>query len=241
MGKAPAFQFYPGDWRRDTQVQMATMETRGVWFELLCCMWDAPERGKVEGGKDDICRMLGCNRQTFDRALNELIRLKIADVTNCHNNVTIINRRMYREQKTRDNARLRKQRQRKREGCHGPVTPPSSPSSSSSPSKNNIYTDSFLKFWNVYPKKVGKKNAFKAFQKAKEKPPIGELVKIIESHKKSDQWKRDNGQYIPNPATWLNQGRWEDELPEDEQQKKRQERIARLKQKYPGKGQKNGN
>ena len=23
---------------------------------------------------------------------------------------------------------------------------------------------------------------------------------------------KDNGQYIPNPATWLNQGRWEDEL-----------------------------
>ena len=34
-----------------------------------------------------------------------------------------------------------------------------------------------------------------------------------------DQWCRDGGQFIPNPATWLNQRRWEDELtiqvPED--------------------------
>ena len=28
----------------------------------------------------------------------------------------------------------------------------------------------------------------------------------------SAQWQRDNGQYIPHPATWLNQGRWDDEL-----------------------------
>ena len=27
----------------------------------------------------------------------------------------------------------------------------------------------------------------------------------------SEQWRRENGQYIPNPATWLNQERWNDE------------------------------
>ena len=27
---------------------------------------------------------------------------------------------------------------------------------------------------------------------------------------KSVQWQRNGGQYIPNPATWLNQGRWDD-------------------------------
>ena len=25
---------------------------------------------------------------------------------------------------------------------------------------------------------------------------------------------RDQGKYIPNPSTWLNQGRWKDEPPE---------------------------
>jgi hypothetical protein len=34
--------------------------------------------------------------------------------------------------------------------------------------------------------------------------------------KTSAQWQKDNGQYIPNPATWLNQGRWDDEIKEPE-------------------------
>ena len=38
------------------------------------------------------------------------------------------------------------------------------------------------------------------------------MVKAIEVQKKSEQWQRDNGQYIPHPSTWLNQRRWEDEM-----------------------------
>lgn len=68
----------------------------------------------------------------------------------------------------------------------------------------------FNQFWEVYPKKVAKKAARKAFDKvpASEYP---KLVPAVEAQKKSLQWHRDKGQYIPNPATWLNQGRWDDE------------------------------
>ena len=69
----------------------------------------------------------------------------------------------------------------------------------------------FDRFWQSYPKKVGKQAARKAFQRVK--APLETLLTAIERQKCSDQWSRDNGQYIPNPATWLNQGRWEDELP----------------------------
>ena len=67
----------------------------------------------------------------------------------------------------------------------------------------------FDRFWSAYPKKVGKEAARKAF--AKVKAPIDILIAAIEQQKTSRQWTKDNGQYIPNPATWLNQGRWEDE------------------------------
>lgn len=136
MGKMPAFQFYPGDWKRDTQVQMASMETRGVWIEMICCMWDAPDRGKLTGDRQLLSRLLGCEVSVLNRSLIEIERLKIADVTNGHNEVTIVNRRMSREQKGRDDARLRKQRQRKASTSHKKVTSPSSSSTSSSPSKN---------------------------------------------------------------------------------------------------------
>ena len=70
----------------------------------------------------------------------------------------------------------------------------------------------FEEFWKAYPKKTAKKNAFNAWVKIK---PDGELLKTIlsalEQQKKSDQWQRERGQFIPYPATWLNGRRWEDE------------------------------
>jgi hypothetical protein len=72
----------------------------------------------------------------------------------------------------------------------------------------------FDAFWNSYPKKVGKKAADKAFQTARKSgcPSIHVIIAAIEKQRKSDQWRRDGGKFIPNPATWLNQGRWDDEV-----------------------------
>ena len=39
-----------------------------------------------------------------------------------------------------------------------------------------------------------------------------QIVKAVEVQKQSEQWTRENGRFIPNPSTWLNQGRWDDEL-----------------------------
>lgn len=83
--------------------------------------------------------------------------------------------------------------------------------------KNKIMSD-FEMFWEVYPNKVGKQNAIRAFEKLKPNDEL--LITIIEAVKKqknSFQWKKDNGQFVPHPSTWLNQCRWEDELPEEKQ------------------------
>lgn len=69
----------------------------------------------------------------------------------------------------------------------------------------------FELFWAKYPKKVGKKAAQKAFQNAQNRPQIDDLLEAIDRAMKSEQWRKDGGQFIPNPATWLNQGRWDDE------------------------------
>lgn len=69
----------------------------------------------------------------------------------------------------------------------------------------------FELFWSKYPKKVAKSSAKKAFEKVS--APLETLLTAIERQKCSEQWSKDNGQYIPNPATWLNQERWNDELP----------------------------
>ena len=72
----------------------------------------------------------------------------------------------------------------------------------------------FERFWMAYPKKVGKDAAQRAWQKIK--APSDTLDAILHAltwQTRSEQWVRDGGQYIPNPATYLNQGRWKDERP----------------------------
>lgn len=82
-----------------------------------------------------------------------------------------------------------------------------------SPDESKKYTDEFISFWAVYPRKVGKDKAWEAWRKRRVRPPgCDELTAIIKKQATSDQWTRNNGQFIPNPATWLNQGRWKDEL-----------------------------
>ena len=39
-----------------------------------------------------------------------------------------------------------------------------------------------------------------------------EICAAVENYKETDQWKKDNGQFIPYPATWLHQERWKDEI-----------------------------
>jgi hypothetical protein len=77
--------------------------------------------------------------------------------------------------------------------------------------KSNGHADEFEQFWSAYPKKVGKKDARKAWTKATDRPEIVQVLRRIEESKRTDQWTKDNGQFIPNPATWINQGRWDDE------------------------------
>ena len=83
--------------------------------------------------------------------------------------------------------------------------------SESESNTRNALESAFDAFWAVYPKKTGKEAARKAFKKIP-KSAHSLLVPAVEAQKKSRQWMEENGRFIPNPATWLNQGRWEDEV-----------------------------
>ena len=69
----------------------------------------------------------------------------------------------------------------------------------------------FESFWKVYPRKVGKEKCRNWFKIHKPKEElVQKMIEAVEEQKKSKQWS--DPQYIPHPYTWLNQGRWEDEL-----------------------------
>lgn len=79
--------------------------------------------------------------------------------------------------------------------------------------KKEIYKEKFEKFWSLYPKKV---NKFKTEEWFKKNNPSNMLLELILNqlnlYKESEEWKKDNGKYIPYPTTWLNQKRWEDDI-----------------------------
>ena len=86
-----------------------------------------------------------------------------------------------------------------------------------SPKGKTDCSDLFNQFWTAYPKHIAKQSAVKAFEKLKPDEKLLEaMLKAIARQKESKQWEKDGGAFIPYPATWLNQRRWEDELPQVE-------------------------
>lgn len=70
----------------------------------------------------------------------------------------------------------------------------------------------FAAFWDSYPRKVGKDAAWRAWQKRRPNLELTEgIMRAVEAQR--PYLEREKCKYTPNPATWLNQGRWQDEPP----------------------------
>ena len=63
----------------------------------------------------------------------------------------------------------------------------------------------FDRFWEKYPRKVGKLAAMREWQR--QRPPLSDVLAALEWQ--AHEW--GDPTYIPHPRTWLHQGRWMDE------------------------------
>lgn len=226
MAKAPAFQLYAADFYMDTASW--TIEEVGIYTRLLFYQW---VNGSIPMDEIRLARIAGCTPKSFQKWWCQIkLKFSVWD----HEN--LINLRLEEtRQKQLNHSEKQSNRAKVRWENHNaaayPVAMPercSSSSSSSSTSKDNnpptprkrgmVYADDFLIFWKAYPKKVGKDAALRAWKgRTGTRPVVAELVAAIQKQAQSDQWQKENGQYIPNPATWLNQGRWADEVETAEQ------------------------
>jgi len=74
----------------------------------------------------------------------------------------------------------------------------------------------FAAFWLAYPKKKAKDAARKAWDKRRpDDALLAVMLRALERQQHSPDWQRDGGRFIPHPATWLNAGRWTDEIDTD--------------------------
>lgn len=135
---------------------------------------------------------------------------------NSDNEVLNWNKRQYISDSSTE--RVRKHRESKKQACNVTVTTPDTETDTEiiPLTSNNLIAKSgvaanndFDIFWRAYPKKTGKDDARRAW--SKRKPRLADVLQALEWQIPSEQWTKQNGQFIPNPATYLNQGRWQDE------------------------------
>lgn len=72
----------------------------------------------------------------------------------------------------------------------------------------------FERFWAAYPRREAKKPARVAFAKAMKKTTLSTILAALDWQRLQPQWLKSQGDFIPLPATYLNQERWTD-LPRD--------------------------
>jgi len=95
--------------------------------------------------------------------------------------------------------------------------PPLSPkgevrrSRSLDPEVIELARSTFDRFWAEWPRRDGKKPAWDKWCSKKCWTRIEEILTAVRRQKGSKQWTKDGGDFIPLPATWLNQERWEDQ------------------------------
>jgi hypothetical protein len=76
--------------------------------------------------------------------------------------------------------------------------------------------DGFVRFWTAWPasqRKVARAQCLRKWLKAGCEDFVDRVVASVEAHKLSADWTKDSGGFIPAPIVWLNQSRWEAELP----------------------------
>lgn len=71
-----------------------------------------------------------------------------------------------------------------------------------------IYDDEFDTFWKMYPRKVGKYNAYRSWKKAIKEINPKDLLVCTKNFKHAV--KQTEEKYIPHAQTWLNGKRYED-------------------------------
>lgn len=101
--KAPAFQFYPGDWQRDLALRSCSLAARGLWIELMCLMHDGQPRGvlRVEFGPlepQQIAKLVAADLGEVEPLLAEL---EAAGVFSCDSDGAIYSRRMVSDEEVR--------------------------------------------------------------------------------------------------------------------------------------------
>ena len=95
----PAMPFYVGDWLKAPDIQCLSYDLKGLWFEMLCYMWESKERGVLLYTREELCRLLRLPEDLLNQNLNNLEKKGIFSV---REDGSIYSRKMVKMQEIRE-------------------------------------------------------------------------------------------------------------------------------------------
>ena len=222
------FTWFPADWLSDEGVKSVSFAAKGLWIGMICLMFRSPRKGMLLKQTGDVAdsnylaNQLGGRAEDIDVLLAELER---EQVFSRYENGAIVCRKMWAvteiSEKRAEAGRQGGLAKAKQSDVKQKVAKPSNRRKGEEGigregNGSGLYSEDFALFWKAYPRRTGKGGAFRAWEKIKDRPAVEVLVAAVAAQKRSGQWRKQSGQFIPHPQTWLNGRRWEDDVDAEE-------------------------
>lgn len=229
-------KFWPQDWEGDVALRVVSLAAQGLWMRLLCAMHRSDPYGHLTmNGRPMSVRQVASLASISEREAGKLLKeLENSGVFSRADDGVIFSRRLIRDRAVSEAGRENGKaggnptlKVKSEEGIRGGVNPPlkGGPNLLEAEAESEADRDTSLRsvsltrarraatdphfpdFWAAYPRKVGRGAAEKAFASAVAK---GATVADIAAGLNRQTWPTDP-KFIPHPATWLNQSRWQDD------------------------------
>ncbi len=233
MSKYPAFQFYPADYLADANVALMPLEAEGAYIRLMAYCW------REDGLPTEMEKLAKLCRVSVEKMQELWPYLENCFVSTCYNSASVLHHPRLEKEKRKQKEYSKTKSVAGKKGaekrwasasednstCHSSaIDLPLAKNSFSSSISSSIISntplppegdvDGFEIFWKAYPKKTAKEYCERIWKRKHLSAKVQAIADTVERYKASPDWKKDNGRYIPNPSTFLNQGRWLDEVPQ---------------------------
>ncbi len=232
----PYIPLYVQDFLTDEKLIECSPEATGVYIRLLCILHKSDEYGKILLKQKDkqtpkhtknfaykLLKQMPWGVEIIEKALDELLDEGVIQIENDY----LMQKRMVRDNEISIKRSISGKRggektqfalaKHQAKGKANIQANSENEYEYENEVKNEVKKDlkGFSDFWSIYPKKKSKGGAEKAWkQMVVNKKIVDAILKKIPLLKQTDDWQKENGQFIPYPATWLRAKGWEDEEPE---------------------------
>src|SRR3990167_5661978 len=183
------FRMYGLDYLSDQKIKSLTANERSCWLTLLCYASTASIPGEVHMSEKQIMIDAGVDpmSESWGQTIGVLKKFEELDMVEVEINMVRIknwNKRQFVKLSGYDRVKRHRIRSKTREQDEKKIQ------------------EWFDLFWEAYPRKVSKTKAIESWNRIDITQEIFDaIITALEKQKKSIQWTKDGGQFIPHPTT----------------------------------------